>query len=197
MGSNVSGKFLGAGVNAQGAYSDSHLKGANVEEVAKMFKEAPFDRFFETASTRDREVHAEGQRAKENPMGNVIGHIDLMETSINETGRDRTGVTIGSQFSGFLNGEATLRIEPEGDGVRVREYGTQVRPDMRKVPIAGAVQQAFEDTVPIAGPVAKAVREASEGVMGQVFQGVHALMSGRSAERMAKSINKKRRNGVW
>ncbi len=68
---------------------------------------------------------------------------------------------------------------------------------MRKVPIAGAMQQAFKDSVPIAGPVAKAVREAGEGVMGQVFRGVHALMSGRSAERMTPSLNKKRRNGVW
>lgn len=197
MKTKITGHFVGSGVNAQGAYSEMFLEGATASEVAGMFKEAPFDRFFETASTGARTLHPDGQAATENPMGRVVGHLDLMHTDIRETGRDATGVEIGSTFQGFLNGGARLRIEQEDNGVRIRESATHVRPDMTKVPVAGAVQKAFEQSVPIAGPMARAMRHAGEGVMGKVFEGVHALMANRSPERMAESLNKKRRTGIW
>lgn len=197
MTKRVSGQLVRRGVDRHGAYSETFLKGAKVEEVAEMFKAAPFDSFFETASTRDRQVHADGQTAAENPMGKVMGHVDLMYTDIRETGRDARGVDIGSTFEGFLNGGARLRLEQEADGVRVRETHTHVRPDMSKVPVAGAMQKTFEDNVPLAGPMAKAIRNGGEAMMGRVFEGVHALMAGKSPQRMAKSLNKKRRKGLW
>lgn len=197
MSQRVKGQFVRSGVGAGGAYSEMYLEGAKAEEVAEMFTAAPFDWFFGTASTRDRQVHAGGQTAKENPMGAVTGHMDLMETTIRETGRDARGVDIGSSFSGFLNGGARLRIEQEADGVRVTEQGTRVRPDFTKVPVAGAVQAAFEAHVPVAGAMARAMREAGEGVMGTVFEGVHALMAARSPERMAQSIQQRRKTGRW
>jgi len=41
------------------------------------------------------------------------------------------------------------------------------------------------------------MRNTGEAMMGRVFEGVHALMAGKSPERMAKSIEKKRRKGFW
>jgi len=197
MNAKIRGQLVHRGVNTQGAHSEMFFKGAKVDEVAQMFKEAPFDRFFETASTQDRAVHADGQSARENPMGKVMGHVDLMHTDIRETGRDANGVDISSTFQGFLNGGARLRIEQEADGVRVRETHTHVRPDLTKLPVAGTVQKAFEESVPVAGAVAKTMRNVSEGVVGKVFEGVHALMAGKSPDRIADSINKKRRTGFW
>lgn len=62
--------------------------------------------------------------------------------------------------------------------MRVRVSLTHVRPDMTKLPVAGAVQRTFEDNVPLAGPMAKAMRNTGEAMMGKVFEGVHALMAG-------------------
>jgi hypothetical protein len=190
----VRGRFVGGGVGANGAYSQIYLEGAEPHEVEEMLTQAHPRRFFPTATMENRRVTAHGQEGDENPLGAITGHANLMHTRIRREGNGR----VRGEFSGFLNGQAPVKIERVRGGTLVTEQGTEVRPDFTQIPIAGRVQREFENRVPFFGQVARGMRHVGEEMASRMFEAAHVGFAATTApEAMAEAINQKRRTGRW
>jgi hypothetical protein len=189
---SVKGHFVRRWHDQNGEHTEFFLENAHPQEVKEMLKYEDPSSFFPTATMRNRKVTPHGQEGDENPMGRYMGGVPLMHTRITDDPHgDRYDVR--GEFSGFIRGHAPVHIEGVPGGTRVVETGTRARPDFTKVPVLGAAQQTFENTVPVMGPVARAMRETGEAMLGTVFENIHGLMASRNADEIAKTINRRRR----
>lgn len=182
-----------------GANTEFDIEDADAGEVAEMFKKAPPETFFDTATSSNRTVYADGQEFDLNPMGKIAGRdAKLIHDRIE---RWESGDGDGSDIQGVLSGTFKGRTRVDNDQVgtnrvRTREVNTIIRPDLTKVPVLGTMQQIAE-SVPLMGVFPRGARYVAETMIGKGLETMHVLSAGNSADDIERTLNYHQRTGKW